>query len=221
VKPKPLLALALLTAAPVSAQEGPDGYSCTAEAFSNIGAIHGVGVGEVQLSANPAYRATGSSFTYKIRDRVTGWGRMSARWKLAEGKFDGAAIGSIWLPFHRELAQMPAVVEVRLDDGPPSSIPITDLSTIQVGSDGRANGVTLLGKGGVAPELRGHRSFGYTVKAADGAVLFEDLFLLPEWKKVPGRVKSALSRARSDLARKRCSPFYIIGRQPTAAGPKP
>ena len=63
-----------------------------------------------------------------------------------------------------------------------------------------------------APELRGRRSFGYQVKAEDGTDLFLDFLLMPEWKKVPGRIGSALGRARSMLRKKKCDPFYIIGR---------
>jgi hypothetical protein len=214
-------ALCLLAAAPAPAQGGPDGYSCTVEAFSNIGAIDGIGVGEMSLSADRAYRAAGSSFTYNVRDRTTGLGRMTATWRLVDGKLDGAAIESIWLPFHRELGQMPAAIEVKLDEGPPVTVAITDPSTIQVGSRGGANGVTLLGKAGAAPELRGHRSFGYAAKAADGTILSQDIFLLPDWEKVPGQLNSALRRVRSDLAKRNCGAFYVVGRQPTAAGLKP
>ena len=204
-----------------AAQGVPDGYHCTTETFTNIGAIHGIGYGEVRLAADPQHRPTGAFYSYQVKDRVTGFGRMSATWLLPNGKFDAPAIESIWLPFHRELAQMPASVEVSLDGGAPVSLPITDPATIQVGSHGLANGVTLLGKAGTAPELLGRRSFGFTMKAADGTVLFQDMFLLPPWKKVPGAVASGLRRARSDLSKKKCGGFYRVGRQPTAAGLKP
>ena len=217
-----LLPLCLILApAMAAAQRGPDGYHCTAETFTNIGAIHGVGYGEVQLSADPQHRPTGTSYSYRIRDRVTGHGRMIATWQLPDGKFEAPAIASIWLPFHRELPQMPATIDISLDEGPPRSIPITDPGTIQVGSRGLANGLDLLGKTGTAPELRGRRSVGFTVKAADGSVLFQDLFLLPPWKKVPGAVASGLRRARADLGKKKCGAFYRVGIRPTAAGLRP
>ena len=222
MKAKLLPLLCLLTApGPAAAQGAPDGYHCTAELFTNIGAIYGVGYGEVQLSADPQYRATGASYSYRIKDPVTGLGRMSATWQLPGGKFAAPAIDSIWLPFHRELPKMPASVEVSLDEGPPVSIAITDPANIQVGDHGLANGVTLLARDGTAPELRGRRSFGFTMKAADGTVLFQDLFLLPPWKKVPGAVASGLRRARSDLAKKKCDGFYRVGQRRTAAGLKP
>ena len=74
----------------------------------------------------------------------------------------------------------------------------------------RANGLRL--PAAAAPELRGRRTFAYKVKAGDGTDLATDLFLMPDWKKVPGRVRSALGRARSMLRKKKCNPFYIVGR---------
>jgi hypothetical protein len=201
-------------AAPAQAAGAPDGYSCSEEAFTNIGGLHGVGVGEVRQDADLKYRATKASFTYAVRDRGPfggmGYGRMSATWDLAGGRANALApIRSVWLPFHRGLPSRPASVAISLDEGPPVSFAIDD-SWLQKDSDGRANGLRL--PAAAAPELRGRRSFGYQVKAEDGTDLFSDFLLMPEWKKVPGRIGLALGRARSMLRKKKCDPFYIIGR---------
>jgi hypothetical protein len=219
---KAMLAAALLAAATgAAAQEGPDGYSCSARAFSNIGAIHGVGEGSVTVSAGPDYGETGASFTYAVRDRVSGFGRFGATWQLPGGRFEAATLQSIWLPFHRELAQMPAAIAIRLDGGEPATTAIADPARIQVGTQGRANGLTLLARDGMAPELRGRVSFGYEVKAADGTILFQDMVLMPDWRGAPGRIRAALREARGRLRRRDCNPFFRIGRQPTAADPRP
>ena len=202
--------------APARAAGSPDGYSCFVEAFTNIGAMHGVGVGEVRLEADPQHRATAASFTYHVRDRSpfggTGYGRMSATWELVGGRAEAMSpIRSVWLPFHRGLPSRPATVALSLDEGPPESIAIAD-SWLQKDSTGRANGLRLPANEGAAPELRGRRSFGYRVKAEDGSDLFSDFFLMPDWKKIRGPIAAALGRARSMLNKKKCGPFYRIGR---------
>lgn len=207
-------ALLWAIAAPAHAAGAPDGYSCTAQAFTNIGGLHGVGVGEVRLEADPQYRATRASFTYDVRDRSPvggmGYGRMSAAWDLTNGHADAlSSIRSLWLPFHRGLPSPPASVAISLDEGAPVSIAILE-SWLQKDSAGRANGLRL--PAAAAPELRGRRSFGYRVKAEDGTELVSDFFLMPDWKKVPGRIGSALKRARSMLRRKKCGSTFILGR---------
>lgn len=211
--PKAIPFAAILAAVPVPAYavQGPDGYHCTVEAFTNIGAIHGRGVGEVSLRADPQYRATAATFTYDVRDTQSGYGRMSATWDLGGARADGMSpIRSLWLPFHRGLPASPTSVSVTLDEGRAESIAIADQAWLQKESSGRANGLRL--PAAAAPELRGRRTFAYKVKAGDGTDLATDLFLMPNWKKVPGRVRSALGRARSMLRKKKCNPFYIVGR---------
>ena len=212
-----LLVAALLWAAgaPAPAAGPPDGYACLAEAFTNIGGLHGVGIGEVRLEADPSHRETRASFTYDVRDRApfggTGYGRMSATWDLAGGRAGPLSpVRSVWLPFHRGLKSRPASVAISLDEGPPTSIAIAD-SWLQKDSDGRADGLRLSARDGAAPELRGHRSFGYRVRAEDGTELFSDFFLMPDWKKVPGRIASARGRAKSMLRKRKCGPSYIVG----------
>lgn len=211
-----ILVAALLWAAgtPAHAAGPPDGYSCFVEAFTNIGGLHGVGVGEVRLQADPQYRETRASFTYHVRDRApfggTGFGRMSATWDLAGGRAGPLSPGpSVWLPFHHGLPSNPSTVAISLDEGPPRSIAVAD-SWLQKDSAGKANGLRLPAT--AAPELRGRRSFGYRVKAEDGTDLFSDFFLMPDWRKVPGRIGSALGRARSMLRKKKCDPSYLVGR---------
>jgi hypothetical protein len=215
---KLLLAVTLLAASTgVAAQRGPDGYSCTAQAFSNVGALHGVGEGSVTVSADPNYSETGSSLSYSVTDRVSGFGRFGATWRLPAGDIEDATLQSIWLPFPRELPQMPASIAVRLDGGEPATMAIADPARIQVGRQGGANGLTLLARDGMAPELRGRRSFGYEVKAADGTILFHDMILMPDWRRVSGPVRAALREARRQLRRRNCNPFFRVGHQPTAA----
>ena len=192
----------------------PDGYSCSVDAFTNIGGLHGVGVGEVILRSDPQYRPTAADFAYHVRDRDpfggAGYSRISATWSLAGGRADGLSRAqSIWLPFRRGLVSPPATIAVSLDEGPDVAIPILN-SWLRKDARGSVYGLRIPPE--AAPELRGRRSFGYKVKAEDGTELLSDLLLMPDWKRVPGRIGSALGRARSMLRKKKCGPFIMIGR---------
>lgn len=211
----PFVVIAPLLMGAAQPARSPDGYHCSVETFTNIAAIHGVGVGEVTLSADPEFRPTGVTYSYSVRDRMSGYGRMVATWALGVQGGPIGPISSVWLPFHFGLAQPPATVWVSLDEAPPVATAISDPSWLQLDTHGRANGLRLSARAGAAPELHGRRSFGYQVKSADGATLVSDFFLMPNWKKVPGAIRSALGRAKSLLRKKKCDPFFRIGRPAT------
>src|SRR4051812_23161449 len=180
MKARLLVVLLLSCGAAASAQRPPDGYMCTAETLFGIGGMDAEGVGEVRLTTDAEYRETGAQFSYQVRDRVMGRGRMVATWALADSRSGPfAPIESVWVPFWTPLAATPAAVEISLDEGAPIVMPIANRSWLQIDRDGGVSGLRLLSKAGVAPELRGHRSFGYKVKSAAGEVLAGELFLLP------------------------------------------
>lgn len=202
-----------VVAAPAPAAEAPDGYTCSAEAFTNIGGLDGIGVGEVTLRTDPAYRITGGVFTYQVSERDplggAGYYRIRATWNLAGGRAEGLSTGqAIRLPVGRMVVSTPATIAISLDEGPPVSIPILDS---WLDKDAFGSVLALRIPPAAAPELRGRRSFGYKLKAGSGRELAADVLLMPDWKKLPGHIRSALGRAGSRLQDKKCDSFIILG----------
>jgi hypothetical protein len=204
----------MLWAVAAPAAAAPDGYACSSDAFTNIGGLHGVGIGEVTLRADPQFRSTGAEFIYRVRDRSpsgAGYSRISATWNVAGGRAGGlSTTQAIWLPFRGGLVSPPASIAISLDEGPSLSIPIAD-SWLQ--KDALGSLLALRIPPEAAPQLRGHRSFGYKVRAEDGTDLRSDLLLMPDWKKVPRQIDAALEHARSMLPEKtKCGSFIILSR---------
>jgi len=212
----PLAVAAFLLAAwggPGWAQRGPDGYVCSAETIFGIGGMDAEGVGEIMVRTDPDYRETGARFSYKVRERLFGRGRMDATWALPDAKSGAMGpIESLWLPFWTHLLDLPSVIEVSLDGAPPTSTPIADKTWLQIDRDGTVSGLRLSAKAGAAPELRGHRSFAYRVKSAGGLVMAGETFLLPDWKEASRRISWGLKEARAKLRTKRCGRFIILSR---------
>lgn len=206
-------ALVWAATAPAPAAEAPDGYTCSAEAFTIIDGLHGVGVGEVTLRADPQYRITGGQFTYQVSERDplggAGYNRIRAIWNLAGGRADGLSTDQvIRLPVGPMVVSTPATIAISLDEGPPVSLPILD-SWLDKDAFGSVLAVRI--PPAAAPELRGRRSFGYKLKGRHGTELSSDVLLMPDWKKLPGHIRSALGRAGSRLQEKKCDSFIILG----------
>jgi hypothetical protein len=202
----------MLWAAAAPAAAVPDGYACSAEAFTNIGGLDGVGAGEVILRADAQYRATGGQFTYRVRQRdafgALGYSRIQATWNLAGGRAEGLSKGqAIWLPLRRGVVSTPASIDISLDEGPPISIPILDS---WLDRDAFGSALALRIPPAAAPELRGRRSFGYELMTKNGRMLSSDLLLMPEWKKLRLHIRSGLGRAGSQLRQKKCDSLYSI-----------
>jgi hypothetical protein len=209
--------LGALVSVPAQAQGVPDGYACSARAFSGTAGIHAVGVGEVTLRTDAAYRPAGGTFTYQVSDRVSGAGRMTVTWALPDGgRGELGELRSLFLPLGRSFPVAPASLALSLDESstlPPVTIKLTP-EHLQILADGSFNGVRL-SKPAVTtpPDPAGSRSLRYSVKSQDGSELAADMFLLPDWNELRPAIRSAVREAESLLRKRDCDPFYVVGGQ--------
>ena len=204
--------LAAVIPDPAHAQGTPDGYSCSATAFSGIIAgIYGVGVGKVTLETDAAYRPTTGVFTYQVSDRVTGSGRMTATWALpGDGRGELGEFRSLFLPLGRSFPVGSASITLFLDESASQTVALTP-GRLQIGSDGMFNGVRLWRNDVAAlPDPVGSRVLRYSVTDGNGAELASDMFLLPDWSEVRRPIRSATGKARSLLRKKDCDPFHVV-----------
>lgn len=138
-----VLLVALVAACGVDgaiAQAPPDGYHCTVAAFSILGGLDAVGIGEVTLRADAAYNPTGASFEYLVRDRVSHLLRMSATWNMVDGLQDGLGpIQSLRFPFHFGLAATPGSISFSLDGAAaaPGATQLSATRGLETAPDGR------------------------------------------------------------------------------------
>jgi hypothetical protein len=200
------------TGGSAAGQQGPDGYSCTATAFGNLGGIDADAAGEVQLLADAAYAPTALRFTYFVRDRRTGWGRMAATWTLTESAPDSfGPIESLRIPFLRgSPPDEPAMITFSLDGT--AAATVSAANRIERAADGHIRAIEMRARDGSVPELRGHRLFGYVLANAGGVRVAADDFLLPDWRRQRGAIRSAIREVRALLRARRCDPTYVVGR---------
>ena len=196
------------------AQSRPDFYTCVAQAFSNMGGMHAVGVGEVSLTFDTAGRPISGTFRYAVRDRAAGFTRLVATWSLVNDRqVSLGPIQSIRIPFHRQIREPLAKIALHMGEQTPPAAPVPLSTTrwIELHPDGGAFAITMRVDDGAIPELRDHRSFGYVLTGGDGSQILADFFLMPDWRRVASAIRSATRRARGLMRRGRCNPTYIIG----------
>lgn len=200
----------------------PDGYSCEADAFRSVAAIHGEGRGVVELHAGPDYALTSATFRFTVNDRVTGYRRLLLAWTLEGTTLDERArFSTLRIPLRVKAVDgfTATILDgdqalgsrrfVRRGDGfvpadaPPGARP--DDAVASYAADAWL------------PDLRGRGTLGYTITASDGRVIDSDTFLLPDLRKSAGAIRAAYRSAQRLLKKRACNRFIVLGRTPPAA----